>query len=258
MTMRKKLVAANWKLNGSTAANAAWIDTFVAQAGNLTCDVAVAAPAVYLPQLVTGLAGTAVSVAAEDASAYEAGAYTGEVSARMLKDIGVQSVILGHSERRSLFHETDAVVAKKAARALKEGLSVILCLGETRGVREAGMAESFVASQLSASLVGVRAEEVDRLTLAYEPIWAIGTGLTATPEVAQAMHEVIRGEFARMFSAEKAATLRVLYGGSVKPESAVGLFAQPDIDGALVGGASLKADDFYRICQAADSTTTGK
>ena len=255
---RRKLVAANWKLNGSRAVNAAWLESFLPRAGVLHCDVAVAAPAVYLSDLARGLAGSDVVLAAEDASVYASGAYTGEVAAGMLADVGVKAVILGHSERRALFGDTDAVVAKKVAAALSAGLSVILCVGETRAVREGGLAERFVATQVRDSLAGIGEADASRVTIAYEPVWAIGTGLTATPEVAQAMHQAIRAEFARMYSEAKAATLRILYGGSVKPDSAAGLFAEPDIDGALVGGASLKADDFYRICQAAGAATTGK
>ena len=241
--MRRKLVAANWKLNGSLAANAAWLEGFMPRVKDVTCDVAVAAPSVYLTQLAAGFAGSAVIPAAEDVS---------------LRDVGVKAVIVGHSERRALFHETDAVVAKKVRAALSAGLTVILCVGETRGVREGGLAERFVATQLKDSLAGVTADAADRLVVAYEPVWAIGTGLTATPEVAQAMHSAIRGTFASLFGDAKAATLRVLYGGSVKPANAAALFAEPDIDGALVGGASLKADDFYEICRAASQTTTGK
>ena len=256
--MRRKLVAANWKLNGSLAANAAWLEGFMPRVKDVNCDVAVAAPSVYLTQLAAGFAGSAVIPAAEDVSLYDAGAYTGEVAAAMLRDVGVKAVIVGHSERRALFHETDAVVAKKVQAAIAAGLTVILCVGETRGVREGGLAERFVATQLKDSLAGVTADAADRLVVAYEPVWAIGTGLTATPDVAQAMHSTIRGTFASLFGDAKAATLRVLYGGSVKPANAAALFAEPDIDGALVGGASLKVDDFYEICRAAAQTTTGK
>ena len=248
--MRRKLVAANWKLNGSLAANAAWLEGFMPRVKDVNCDVAVAAPSVYLTQLGAGFAGSAVIPAAEDVSLYDAGAYTGEVAAAMLRDVGVKAVIVGHSERRALFHETDAVVAKKVRAAISAGLTVILCVGETRGVREGGLAERFVATQLKDSLAGVTADAADRLVVAYEPVWAIGTGLTATPDVAQAMHCTIRGTFASLFGDAKAATLRVLYGGSVKPENAHKLFAQPDIDGALIGGAALKASSFLAIANA--------
>ena len=256
--MRRKLVAANWKMNGTVATAAAWVEGFVPRAGDLACDVVVAAPAVHLMPLASGFAGTRIVLAAENVSEYDDGAVTGEISCAMLRDIGCRAVIVGHSERRALFGETNAIVAKKAVKAAQAGLSVVVCVGETRGVREGGLAERFVAQQVRESLAGIDAGLLARVAVAYEPVWAIGTGLTATPEMAQAMHEAVRGEVAKMYSEDKAATLRILYGGSVKPANAAGLFAKSDIDGALVGGASLKANDFYEICRAADLATEGK
>lgn len=246
--MRTRLVVANWKMNGSLSANADWAKTFVSL-GPTDCEAAVCAPAVYLLQMADCLKGSAVTLGGEDASEFEAGAYTGETSAAMLKDVGCTWVILGHSERRALFGDTDARVAAKTKAALAVGLSPIVCVGETLEEREAGRTIEVVARQTAAVLDAVGVEGFMKCTLAYEPVWAIGTGKSATPEIAQQVHEGLRSELARR-SEELAAKVRILYGGSVKPANAAALFAMPDIDGGLIGGAALKAEDFYAICTA--------
>jgi triosephosphate isomerase len=247
--MRRKLVAANWKMNGSRAANAAWISAFRA-APAPACEVVVCAPFVYLTQLVEGLAATAAMVGAQNLSHEAPGAFTGEVAGEMLADLGCPWVIVGHSERRALYGETDDRVAAKAARALQLGLKPIVCVGETLAEREAGRTMAVVGAQLDAVLARCPVAQLAGGAIAYEPVWAIGTGKTATPAQAQEVHAAIR---ARLRSADRAAAerTRVLYGGSVKPSNAAELFGQADIDGGLIGGASLQAGDFLAICAAA-------
>lgn len=248
---RTKYATANWKLNGSRAANAAWVRDFLRLAAGLTCDVTVAAPFVYLPELAGLFKDSPVKTAAEDVSRFDTGAYTGEVSAAMVADIGAGVTLVGHSERRSLFGDTDEVVAEKVKKALAAGLEVILCVGETLHERREGKTDEVVIAQTVNALHGLTEGDLRKVTLAYEPVWAIGTGETATPETAQAVHAALRAELARRFGGAVAVAMRILYGGSVKPANAAELFAMPDIDGALVGGASLKAEDFYAICAAA-------
>ncbi len=214
-------------------------------------DVAVCPPAVFIRQVIEGLEGKGIGVGAQDVSLYEQdGAYTGEVSASMLSDAGCSYVIVGHSERRSLCGETDEGVARKFANALRAGLCPILCVGETLQEREQGVTESVVARQLDAVLEVSGVAAFDRALIAYEPVWAIGTGRTATPEQAQQVHAFIRARLAT-HDAGVASRARIQYGGSMKPENAVELMAMPDIDGGLIGGASLKAEDFMAICAAA-------
>ena len=245
---RRKLVVANWKMNGSLAANAAWVREFAA-AGELPCETAVCAPFVYLPSMVQALAGTATAAGAQDVSEYEAGAYTGEVSAPMLSDVGAKWVIVGHSERRSMFGDTDSRVAAKVKAALAAGLKPIVCVGETLEERKSDQTLRVVETQLSAVLAEAGAGFLTECAVAYEPVWAIGTGRSATPEEAQAVHAAIRSLIAR-FDAKAALCTRILYGGSVKPGNAAELFAQDDIDGGLIGGAALKSVDFLAICRA--------
>lgn len=245
--VRRPLVAANWKMNGSRAANAAWVEAF--RDTQLPCDVVVAAPHVYLRELVVACAGSPVDVAAQDVNEFEAGAYTGEVAAAMLLDVGVRWVIVGHSERRQFFGDTDVRVAAKAARAVAAGLRPIVCVGETLAEREAGRTFEVVRAQLDAVLERVAVDELVHGAIAYEPVWAIGTGRTATPAQAQEVHAALRAQLAARDAGE-APAVRLLYGGSVKPANAGELFAQPDIDGGLVGGASLIAADFAAICAA--------
>lgn len=236
--MRARLVAGNWKMHGNRPANQALLDAIVAGVKGVEC--AVCMPFPYLAQGQEQLRGTQVSLAAQNLSEHAAGAYTGEVSGAMLAECGCRYVLVGHSERRQLYGETDARVAAKFAAARAAGITPILCLGETLAERDAGRTEAVVARQLAAVLEqGGIADAV----VAYEPVWAIGTGRTATPEQAQAVHAFLR--------ARVLAETRILYGGSVKPENAVALFAMQDVDGGLIGGASLVAGDFIAIARAA-------
>ena len=244
---RKKLIAGNWKMNGSLAVNAALIGELLAGIGQPACDVAVCVPAVYLAQVQLLLAGQGgIALGAQDVSQHESGAYTGDVSAAMLKELGARYVIVGHSERRQYQGETDAQVAVKAQRALAAGLTPIVCVGETLQEREQGETESVVGRQLSA-VIQLNSERLADLVVAYEPVWAIGTGRTATPEQAQAVHAALRALLAAADS--QAAGVRILYGGSMNAGNAAELLAQPDIDGGLIGGASLKARDFLKIIE---------
>jgi triosephosphate isomerase len=245
---RRALVAANWKMNGSLSANADWAAAFVPKAAELRCDTVVCAPFVYLCTLGRSLAPA--ELGAQDLSERTAGAFTGDVSGEMLADVGCRWVIVGHSERRQLHGEADATVAAKASRALQAGLRPIVCVGETLAEREAGRTEAVVSAQLAAVLDAIGADGLARGALAYEPVWAIGTGRNATPAQAQEVHHALRAQVARKDGAA-AAGLRILYGGSVKPANAGELFFQQDIDGGLIGGASLSAADFLAICAAA-------
>lgn len=249
--MRRKLVAGNWKMNGRLAANQSLVGAVAAGARELEgVDVWLAPPAVYLLQVAGLLKGSAVGLAAQNAARDQDGAFTGEVSAEMLAEVGCQAVLVGHSERRSLYGEDDAVVADKFQRIQAAGLVPVLCVGETLAEREAGQTESVVLRQLGAVVDACGIAALERAVVAYEPVWAIGTGRTATPGQAQHVHAVLRAEVAR-HSAPVAAGLRLLYGGSVKAANAASLFAMADIDGALVGGASLLADEFIAIARAA-------
>lgn len=247
--MKQKLIVGNWKMNGSLAANAALLQALKQglPAGG-KAGVAVAAPAVYLAQLQAELSGSTIGIGAQDVSQHEQGAFTGEVSAAMLKEFGVRYALVGHSERRQYHGETDAVVAAKAQAALAKGVTPIVCVGETLQEREAGQTEAVVKRQLAAVIHQV-GPCVSELVVAYEPVWAIGTGKTATPEQAQAVHAVLRAQLAA--ATEHAGRVPLLYGGSMNAANAAQLLAQSDIDGGLVGGASLKAADFLTIVAAA-------
>lgn len=244
----KKLIAGNWKMNGGLAANEALLRALLAGLGQPAADVAVCAPAPYLAQLQGLLAGSPVDWGAQDLSAHEQGAYTGEVSAAMLKDFGCRYAIVGHSERRQYHAETDAMVASKSQRALAAGLTPIVCVGETLAEREAEQTEEVVKRQLAAVIHAV-AHCTSEIVVAYEPVWAIGTGKTATPEQAQQVHAVLRAQLAAATTHPE--RVRILYGGSMNAANAASLLAQPDIDGGLIGGASLKAPDFLQIIAAA-------
>ncbi len=247
--MNKKLIAGNWKMNGSLADNDALVRALVAglaTAGG--CDAAVAVPAPYLAQVQALVQGSALALAAQDVSQHAAGAYTGEVSATMLREFGVRYALVGHSERRQFHGETDADVAVKAQRALASGITPIVCVGETLAEREAGQTEAVVKRQLAA-VIHVNGHCISEVVVAYEPVWAIGTGKTASPEQAQLVHAVLRAQLAA--ASDKAQHIRLLYGGSMNAGNAAQLLAQPDIDGGLVGGASLKAADFQAILAAA-------
>ena len=245
----KKLVAGNWKMNGSLAANAALVQALLADSAQVWgCDVAVCVPAAYLAQLQSLTQGSALALGAQDVSAQEGGAFTGENAAAMLKDFGVRYCLVGHSERRQYHQESDALVAAKAQRALAAGITPIVCVGETLAEREAGDTEAVIKRQLAA-VVHVNGHCISEIVLAYEPVWAIGTGKTASPEQAQAVHAVLRQQLqAASASADR---VRILYGGSMNAGNAASLLAQPDIDGGLIGGASLKAADFLSIIRAA-------
>ncbi|MBK6357326.1 MAG: triose-phosphate isomerase [Betaproteobacteria bacterium] len=248
--MRKKLVAGNWKMNGSLRQNEVLLSDISAAVPGLTCEVAVFPPYPYLAQSQLALAGSGVALGAQSVSEYTQGAFTGEVSASMLAEFGCRYVLLGHSERRGLFGETDAVVAAKFEAAQKAGLIPVLCLGETLAERESGSTMAVVARQLSSVLDRSGVGAMVSAVVAYEPVWAIGTGMTASPAQAQEVHAAIRAQVA-VLDAGVAEGLCILYGGSVKPQNAEELFGQADIDGGLIGGAALVADDFLKICLAA-------
>ncbi len=249
--MRQRLVAGNWKMNGSLATNAALIAAIRAGLSKLsTVDVVTCVPAPYLAQVQAAIAGSVLKLGAQDVSAHTFGAYTGEIAAEMLVEFSCTYVIAGHSERRAMHGETYAVVSAKAIAALKSGLIPIICVGETLAQREAGQTNAVVGSQLDVVLEALDADGLANIVVAYEPVWAIGTGRTATPEIAQEVHAMLRGRLAR-HSAQAAAEVRILYGGSMKPDNAEQLLAMPDIDGGLIGGAALKAADFLAIIQAA-------
>ena len=251
--MRRPFIAGNWKMHGTRAENAELIEgLLLGLPGQPTADIAVCPPFVYLWEIGRLLKSSSVALGAQSTCAEAVGAFTGEVSAAMLKDVGCTYVIVGHSERRSLYKEDDALVARKFLAAQSQGLAPILCVGETLEERERGLTTQVVSRQLGAvlDLAGVNA--MKQAVVAYEPVWAIGTGKNATPSQAQEVHAHIRAEAAAR-DAKIAAGLRVLYGGSVKAGNAREIFAMPDVDGGLIGGASLKADEFLKICAAAQA-----
>jgi triosephosphate isomerase len=246
--MKKKLIAGNWKMNGSLAGNDMLVKGLLTGLGTLECHVALCVPSIYLAQMQALVAGCPIDLGAQDVSQHEVGAYTGETSAVMLKEFGVRYVLVGHSERRQYHLETDALVAAKVQRALACGITPIVCVGETLTEREAGKTEEVVKRQLAA-VIHANGHCISEIVVAYEPVWAIGTGKTATVEQAQQVHAVLRAQL-------KAATphadrIHILYGGSMNAVNAAQLLAQPDIDGGLVGGASLKSIDFLSIIASA-------
>lgn len=245
--MRQKLVIGNWKMHGSLAANVTLLEAI--KAAPASARLAVCAPFPYLAQCQALLAGSAVAWGAQDVSAEARGAFTGEVAASMLAEFGVSYALVGHSERRSYHAESDATVAAKALRALEFGIVPVVCVGETLAQREAGETEAVVGRQLGVVLETLSLEQLGRIVLAYEPVWAIGTGKTASSEQAQAVHAFLRAQVAAR-DAGVAARMAMLYGGSVKPDNAAELFSMPDIDGGLIGGAALKSDDFLAIGNA--------
>ena len=245
--MRRKLVVGNWKMQGSRAANEPLLAA-IAQSRPFGCDVAVCPPFPYLAEVALAFAGSDLRWGAQDCSVHEQGAFTGEVSATMLAEFGCRYAIVGHSERRQYHDESDQLVADKAKAALARGVTPIVCVGESLAQREAGETDAVVKRQLSA-VIHTLAHCAGEMVVAYEPVWAIGTGRTATPEQAQAVHALLRAQLHA--ATPHADQMKILYGGSVKAENAATLFAQPDIDGGLIGGASLKANDFIAICRAA-------
>lgn len=247
--MRQTLIAGNWKMNGSLSSAIALIDGIKAgDAG--AAQLAVCPPAVYLMKVGGMLAETGIALGAQNVCDHEAGAYTGEISAAMLKECGCRYAIVGHSERRTLYLESDQLIAARFRLATEAGLTPILCVGETLQEREQGVTEAVVTRQIKAVIETAGIEAVGRSVIAYEPVWAIGTGKVATPEQAQAVHAFIRNELSALDSAV-AQQVQILYGGSMNPGNAGELLAQADIDGGLIGGASLKADDFIAIAQSA-------
>jgi len=250
--MRRKLVAGNWKMNGSLAANTALISQIRAGLSSLgeDVDVAICVPAPYLAQVQAQILGSMLALGAQDVSAHASGAYTGEVSASMLREFTCLYVIVGHSERRAYHGETDAVVAAKVRAALQAGLVPVICVGETLAEREAGQTAEVVRRQLGAVLAVLAPADLENIVVAYEPVWAIGTGKTATPAMAQEVHAQLRAQLAQK-DARWAPRVQLLYGGSMKPDNARELLAQSDIDGGLIGGAALNALDFLTIVEAA-------
>ena len=249
---RRPLVAGNWKMHGSRADAQQLVGVLIARGtGTGDAEVVVCPPFVHLADVARQLAGSRIALGAQDVCAEEPGAHTGEVAASMLADIGCRYVIVGHSERRALYGEDDALVARKFQAAQRHGLVPILCVGETLAERDAGATARVVLRQLDAALDGAGAGAFAGAVVAYEPVWAIGTGRTASPQQAQEVHALIRGRIAEKDD-RIGASLRVLYGGSVKAGNALELFAMPDVDGGLIGGASLKAEDFVAICRAAE------
>jgi triosephosphate isomerase len=249
MMSRRLIIAANWKMNKGPAETGEFLSAFLPEAEALTasCDVVVAAPFVSLPAAAAALENSAVALSAENASEYDNGAYTGEVSVAMLKEVGVKHVILGHSERRSIYRETDAVINAKMKKVLEAGLKPIFCIGETLEERESGKLEEVLRTQVSGGLKDITEADLLESVLAYEPVWAIGTGVTASPQQAQDAHAFVRSVLADLYGAEVAAQIRIQYGGSVKPDNSAELMGQEDIDGALVGGAALDPQSFLGL-----------
>ena len=244
--MRRSLIIGNWKMNGTQATIVSLVEELLLADVGEDVEVVLCPSSPYLYLLKTQLHGSDIALAAQDVSEFEAGAYTGETAASMLLDLGCRYSLVGHSERRELFAESDEQVARKALRLCSAGLTPVVCVGESLSEREAGEAEQVIAQQLAPFLEGVGEGVLKKSVIAYEPVWAIGTGQTATPDQAQAMHAFIRGTIA-VSSPELARDMRVIYGGSMKPGNAGELLSMPDIDGGLVGGASLKAKDFLAI-----------
>lgn len=252
--MRKLFIAGNWKMNYTTAQTREFCRSLKAKGleGHRS-DILLCPPYIAIPEMVSQFKDTPVYVGGQNLYQEDSGAYTAEISAPMLKEAGCSFVLLGHSERRQYFHENDAGVNAKAQKALEHGLTPVICIGETKEEREKEITKEIVKNQLEGALEGFSNEEIAKMLVAYEPVWAIGTGLTATPEQAQEVHSYIRKLLAERTYRELAETLRILYGGSAKPANAEELLSEADIDGLLIGGASLKADSFYQIIEIADS-----
>ncbi len=249
--MRKLIIAANWKMNKGPQETEAFLTEFntLLQSETDQVDVVISPAFISLPKAQELLANTAVGLSAQDVSDQDSGAYTGEVSVSMLKEVGAEYVILGHSERRTLYGDTDAFINSKMKKVLEAGLIPIFCIGETLEERESGQLEAVLETQIKGGLVGIDAADLSELVIAYEPVWAIGTGVTATSQQAQDTHVIVRRLLAAQVGQELADKVRIQYGGSVKPDNAQELFSQPDIDGALVGGASLQPDSFYALAE---------
>ena len=249
--MRKKIVAGNWKMHKNAEQTEDLLNELIAKISAETeAQVIVAPTFVNLASAVDHLELTSIAVAAQNMHQAESGAYTGEISADMLTSVGVKTVILGHSERRAIFHETDALIASKVDTALQHDMTVIFCFGEELKDRQSKNHFNIVENQLKDGLFHLQAKDWEKIVLAYEPVWAIGTGETASPEQAQEMHEFIRETVRKTFGSDVAEDVSILYGGSVKPDNAKEIFSKPDVDGGLIGGAALKAEDFVAIVTA--------
>ncbi len=249
--MRRPLIMGNWKMNGSSMANESLLTGLISQVSSLQgVDIAVCPPAVYLGQVLELVSGTSIDVGAQNLSEQKSGAFTGEISGDMLRDLGVTYTLVGHSERRSLYGETNELVAAKTLKALEVGLVPVLCVGETLEERKSAQMDAVLAGQINAVIDLCGADTFGQIIVAYEPVWAIGTGETATPQQAQDAHAFIRGLIAAQ-SPAIAERVTILYGGSMNEKNAAELLAMADVDGGLVGGASLKADSFATICKAA-------
>jgi triosephosphate isomerase len=250
--MRKKVIAGNWKMNNDISESQNLVSGIISGLGNDTkCEVIVCPPFTSLSEVSTLIKNTPVKLGAQNMHYEDSGAFTGEISNSMLKSVGCEYVIIGHSERRTIFGENDKMINKKINKALESGLKVIFCIGESLEQREEGNTNEVVKKQIVNGLINVTSDDLTNIIVAYEPIWAIGTGKTASPEQAQEVHFFIRGQIEKIYSKESAENLQIQYGGSVKPENAATLLSQPDIDGALVGGACLKADSFLSIIASA-------
>jgi len=250
--VRKYLIAGNWKMNRTSADARSLAEEITAEAGRQTeVQVVVCPPFTALESVAKAVEGTNIALGAQNMHPKASGAYTGEISAPMLRALFCNFVILGHSERRAYFGETDAFINEKVLAALDSALKPILCVGETLAERDAGSTLAVVSKQLRAGLAKVPADKAVEVVIAYEPVWAIGTGRNATPEQAQEVHAFIRAELVEILGASAAGRIRILYGGSMKPDNAVGLLAQPDIDGGLIGGAALEARSFLKLVEAA-------
>jgi triosephosphate isomerase len=245
--MRKPIIAGNWKMNKTPAEAVALVTELIPLVKDAACDVVVCPTAVCLSAVHEAIKGTNIKLGAQNVHFAESGAYTGELSAQMLKEVGVEYVIIGHSERRQYFGETDKTVNARTLAAVKAGLTPIVCVGEMLDEREAGYTDTLVTYQTQMALTGLTKEQAADVVIAYEPVWAIGTGKTATDEQANETIGVIRSAVAAQFDEETAAKVRIQYGGSMKPANVKGLMAQPEIDGGLIGGASLKAVDFSQV-----------
>ena len=251
---RRTVIAGNWKMNFTPAEATAFINEIKPMvAGKDNCDIIFCAPFVTISAAMEAAKGSNIVIGAENVHFAAKGAYTGEISAEMLKAIGVDTVIIGHSERRQYFGETDETVNKRTRAVIAAGLTAIVCVGETLEEREAGKLNEVIERQMKVGLAGVTAADCAKLVIAYEPVWAIGTGKTATPDQAQEVHALIRATLAGLVGAETAETVRIQYGGSMKPSNAAELLAKKDIDGGLIGGAALKAADFAGIVAAANA-----
>ena len=248
--MRKKIVAGNWKMNNNKAETDQLITALKAKGSFPGVAVKVAPTSIHLAQAVDALKDAAIEVIGQNMHQATNGAYTGEISASMLQSVGVNSVILGHSERRAYFNETDEALEEKVATAVKHDMEVVFCFGEELEDRQKGKHFAIVENQLNKALFSLPSSAWDKIVLAYEPVWAIGTGETASPEQAQEMHAFIRGLVAQKYPADVAENVAILYGGSVKPANAQEIFSKPDVDGGLIGGAALSADDFFAIVQS--------